>query len=60
MIATSDLKNATGIGIRALFYIFHPSAIHAEGDVVFGFARDSAGMAADAVAVIDNESVFHA
>lgn len=59
VIATGDLKNAAGVREGSLLDIFHPSAVDAQWDMVFGLARDSAGVTADALAVIDDESVSH-
>jgi hypothetical protein len=59
MVTARDLKNAARIGKEALLDVLHPGAIHAYGDVVLGFARHGAGVAADAFAVIDYEAVFH-
>ena len=59
MIAARDLKNATRIRIRALLNIFNPRTIDAQRNMIFGFARDGAGMAANTFAVIDDKPVFH-
>ena len=59
MIAARDLKNATCIRIRALLDILHPRAIDAQRNMIFGFARDGAGMAANTFAVINDKPVFH-
>lgn len=59
MIAPRNLKDAPGVWIGAFFYVLNPSPIHSECDVIFGFTRDRAGMAADALAVVNDESVFH-
>jgi hypothetical protein len=59
MIATQHREMAAGIGIAALFYILHPRAIYADGDVVLFFAGDGTGVTADAPVLIDQESVTH-
>ena len=59
MIAAGDLKNAAGVGKCSLLDVLHPGAVYGEGNVVLGFAGDGAGMAADALAVVDDESVSH-
>jgi len=59
MIAARDLKNAAGVGEGSLLDVLHPSTVYGEGNVVLGFAGDSAGMTADALTVIDDESVSH-
>src|SRR5882724_2212789 len=60
VIATGDLEYAPGIGKDSVFHVLYPGAIHRERDMVFRFARDRAGVAADALPVIDDESVSHA
>jgi hypothetical protein len=47
------------IGKYALLRLFHPGPVYANGDIVFSFAGYRAGMAADALAVVNNESVLH-
>src|SRR5579859_86271 len=59
MIAARDLKNAARVGKSSLLDILHPGAVHGERDVVLGLASHRAGVAADALAVIDYESVSH-
>ena len=59
MIAARDLKDAASVGECSLLDVLDPGAIHGQGDVVLGLAGDSAGVTADALAVIDDESVSH-
>jgi hypothetical protein len=59
VIAACDLKNPPRVGIFTFFHVFHPGAVYAQGNVIFGFAGNGAGMAADALAVVDNEAVSH-
>jgi len=59
MIAAGDLKDAPGVGKGPLLYVFHPSAIHGERNVVLRFAGHRAGVTPDALAVVDDESVSH-
>ena len=59
MIAARDLKDAASVGKHSLFDVFDPGAIHTDGHMVLCLACDRAGMAADALAIIDNETVFH-
>jgi hypothetical protein len=47
------------IRILSLLDVFDPCTIHAYGDVVLFFARDRAGMAADAAMLINEKSVPH-
>ena len=58
MIAAIDEKITARVGELAFFDVFHPGAIHADRDIVFGFARYGAGMAADALALVDDKGVF--
>ena len=59
MIAARDLKNTPRIGKQSLLDVFHPGPIHADSNVILGFARNGAGVASDALAVIDDEAVLH-
>jgi hypothetical protein len=59
MVAARHLKHAPGIGKRPLLHVLHPGAVHGERNMVLGLARDRAGMAANALAVVDDESVSH-
>jgi hypothetical protein len=59
VIAARNLKNATSIGVGSLLDVLHPGAVYGEGNVVFRFTGDSAGVTADALTVIDDESVSH-
>jgi hypothetical protein len=59
MIATRDLKNTPRIREDAPLDVFHPGSVDAHGNFIFGFARNCAGVASDALAIIDYEAVFH-
>ena len=59
MIAAGHLKNAARVGKRALLDVLHPGAIHREGNMILRLARHRAGVTADALAVVDDESVSH-
>lgn len=59
MIATRDLKDAARVRELAFLDVLDPGAIHAYGDLVLGFAGHGAGVATDAPAIVDDESVFH-
>jgi hypothetical protein len=59
VIATRDLKNPAGVGIRSLFNILYPRAVHAERDLVFSLARNCTGVAPNALAIVYNEAVSH-
>ena len=59
MIATLHRKNSAGAGKFSFFHILHPRSIHTNRKIVFLFARDRARMAADALAVINDEAIVH-
>ena len=58
MIATVDKKIAARVGKFAFFDVLDPRSVNADRDVVFGFTRYGAGMTADALALVDDKSVF--
>ena len=59
MVAARNLEDAPRIGVKALLDVLHPGAVHADRYLIFGLARDGAGVASDAFAVVDDEAVFH-
>ena len=60
MIAAIDKKVAARVGKLSFFDVLHPRPVHANGYVVFGFARYSTRVAADALTLIDHEGIlFH-
>ncbi len=58
MIAACHLEAAAHIRILAGLYILHPRAVDADRHLVLGFARHAAGVAANALALIDQEAVI--
>ena len=56
MITAHDGKHPAGVGELPLFYILDPGPIDPDGDIMLGFAGNRAGVAADAVAIVDDES----
>ena len=58
MIATIDEKITARVGKLAFFDVLDPRSVNAYWNVVFGFARYGAGMTADALALVDDKSVF--
>ena len=60
MIAAGDLKNAASVGIGPLLDILHPSAVYSQRNMIFGLTGNGAGVASDALSVVDDESVAHA
>ena len=59
MVAACDLKYPARVGESAFLDILNPGPVHAHRHLVLGFARHRAGVASDALAVIDYEAVFH-
>ena len=56
MIAAHNGKYPARVGKLTLFYILDPGPIDPDGDIMFCFTGNRAGMAADTVAIVDNES----
>ena len=56
MITAHDGKHPARIRELPLFYILDPGPIDPDGDIMLGFAGNRAGVAADAVAIVDDES----
>ena len=56
MITAHDRKHPARIRELALFYILNPGPIDPDGDIMFCFTCNRAGVAADAVAIVDDES----
>ena len=59
MIAARDLKYAARVGENAFLDILDPGPVHAHRYLVLGLACHRAGVASDALAVVDYEAVFH-
>ena len=60
MITARDLKNAAGVGIGSLLNVLHPSAVYSQRNVVFRLTGNGAGVASDALSIVDDESIAHA
>ena len=58
MIAAIDEKIAAGVGELAFFDVLDPCPVHANRNIVFGFARYSTGMTAYTLALVDDKCVF--
>ncbi len=56
MITAHDGKHPACIRELALFYILDPGPIDPDGDIMLCFTSNRAGVAADAVAIVDYES----
>jgi hypothetical protein len=59
VIAPHDAEGAVCAGKGALLDVFHPSSVHPDGSVVLRFTGHGAGVAADALAIVDDKSVVH-
>jgi hypothetical protein len=60
VVASHHGEESPGIGKFSFFYLLHPGAVDAYGNIVFRFAGCGAGVAAYALSVVYYESVFHA
>ena len=58
MIAAVNEKIAPRIGKLTLLDVLDPRSIHSYGYIMFGLACHRAGVAADALALVDHEGVF--
>ena len=56
MITAHDGKHPARTGELPLFYVLDPSPIDPDGNIMFCFTGNRAGVAADAVAIVDYES----
>jgi hypothetical protein len=59
MIAACDLKYPARVGEDAFLDVLDPGPVHAHRHLVLGLACHRAGVASNALAVIDYEAVFH-
>jgi len=58
VVAAIDEKITPRVGELALLNILDPGAVDADGNVVFGFAGNGAGVAADTFSLVDDKGVF--
>ena len=56
MITAHDGKYPARVRKLPLFYILNPGPIDPDGDIMLCFTSNRAGVAADAVAIVDYES----
>ena len=56
MITAHDGKYPARVGELPLFYILNPGPIDPNRDIMLCFTSNRAGVAADAVAIVDDES----
>jgi hypothetical protein len=59
VIASENGEESVGLRVFTLLDIFDPCAKGAEGNFVLRFAGYRAGVASDALAVVDYESISH-
>jgi hypothetical protein len=59
MITAKNGKESAGVRVRACFYVLDPGAECAQWNFVFCLTSYGTGMTTDALAMIDQESVFH-
>lgn len=59
MITAHHAEQSSRVGERSLLDVLYPGAIYADRYFVLGFARNRARMAADTLAVIDDEAEVH-
>jgi len=59
VVAPHHREESARVWEFTFFDVFDPSAVHADGNFVFGLACNCAGMASDAFAIIDYEAVIH-
>jgi hypothetical protein len=57
VVASHDRERAHGVRPGALLDVLDPGAVDAEGDLVFGLARNGARVASDARRLVDHEPV---
>jgi hypothetical protein len=60
VVAAHDGKHPACVGEAAFFHLFHPGSEDAHRHLVLRFAGGGAGVAANALAVVYDEAVFHA
>ena len=56
MITAHDGKHPARVGKLPLFYILDPGPIDPDRDIMLCFTSNRAGVAANTVAIVDNES----
>ena len=59
MITTHYREDSSRVWIFAFLHLFDPGAINTNGHIVFRLTSDGAGVAANALPVVDYEAVFH-
>ena len=59
VVAAVHLEDASHVRKSSLLHVFDPGPVDAQWDSILGFACHRTGVAADALAVVDDESVSH-
>jgi hypothetical protein len=59
MVTTHYRKQPARVGKRALFDVLYPSPVNTDRHFMLGLAGNSAGVAADALSVVDYEAKIH-
>jgi hypothetical protein len=59
VIAPEHREESLSVGIFALLYVLDPGAESTKRNFILGLASDSAGVTADAFAMVYDEAVFH-
>ena len=59
MVAAMHAEFTGRVGVFALFDVLHVGSIHANRDIMFGFAGYGAGMASDALSIVYDEAIVH-
>ncbi len=58
VVAAVDQEIAARVGELALLDVFHPRAVYPYGNIVLGFTCHSAGVAADALALVNDKCIL--
>jgi len=58
VIAAVYQEIAARVGELAFFDVLYPGAVDTDGDVVFGFTRHCTGVAADALALVNDKGIL--
>jgi len=59
MITAHHTEKSARVGKFAFFDVFYPRSINPDGNLMFRFTRDRAGVASDTLAVINDKTKVH-
>ena len=59
VIAAHHRENPAGVWKSPFLDVLHPSPVHSDWNVMFGFAGDGAGVTTDATTVVNDEAKIH-